>query len=68
MATITEMRRELMQAHVLGHDDEVHLISEIDGAPKDATEVFICYLALEAVKGSYEALVACEAIKEWSRG
>ena len=66
MATIKFMRQELMKAH--RQADEVHLISGIDGAPKDATEVVICYLALEAVRGSYEALVACEAIKEWARG
>lgn len=65
MTTITEMRRELMQAHVLGHEEDVRLISEIEGAPKDATEVFICYLALQAAKGDYDALVACEAIKDW---
>ena len=66
MTTITEMRRHLIQAHMLGHDEDVRLISEIEGAPKDATEVFICYLALEAAKGSYGALVACEAVKEWA--
>ena len=66
MTTITEMRRALLQAHVLGHDEQVHLISGIDGAPKGATEVFICYLALEAAKGDYDALVACEAIKDWA--
>ena len=63
MATITEMRSELMQAHRLS--DEVHLISGIDGAPKDATQVVICYLALEAAKGSYVALAACNALKEY---
>ena len=66
MTTITEMRRQLIQAHMLGHDEDVRLISEIEGAPKDATEVFICYLALEAAKGDYDALAACEAIKEWA--
>ena len=59
------MRRQLMQAHHLGHDDEVRLISGIDGSPKDATEVFILYLALEAARGSYDALVACNALKEY---
>ena len=59
------MREELMKAH--RQADEVHLLSEIAGAPRDATEVVICYLALEAVRGSYEALVACEAVKEWAK-
>ena len=68
MATITKMRDELMGAHRLGLDEDVRLISGIDGSPSDATEVFILYLALEAAKGSYEALVACEALKEWVRG
>ena len=58
------MRKQLMLSH--RQADEIHLISEIEGSPKDATEVIICYLALEAVRGSYEALVACEAIKEWA--
>ena len=65
MATITYMRDELMTAHRLGLAEDVRLISGIDGSPKDSTEVFILYLALEAAKGSYEALVACEALKEW---
>ena len=65
MATIKHMRSELMKWHLFA--DEVHLISGIDGAPKDATEVVICYLALEAVRGSYEALTACNALKEWRR-
>ena len=46
---------------------EVHDISEIEGAPKDATEVVICYLALEAVRGNYEALTACNALKEYTK-
>ena len=65
MATIKHMRQELMKAH--RQADEVHLISEVDGAPRDATEVVICYLALEAVRGSFEALQACEALKKWRR-
>ena len=65
MATIKHMRSELMKAH--RQADEVHLISGIDGAPVDATEVVICYLALEAVRGSFEALAACEAVKEWAK-
>ena len=68
MATLTQMRDELMNAHRLGLDKDVHIISEIEGAPRDATQVFICYLALEAAKGSYEALAACNAIKEWIKG
>ena len=54
-----------MKAH--RQADEVHLISGIDGAPKDATEVVICYLALEATRGSYEALTACNALKEYTK-
>jgi len=65
MATLTEMRRELMKAHREGLADEVHLISEIEGAPKDATQVFICYLALEAARGSYQALCAVELLKKY---
>jgi len=68
MATITAMRKELLKAHQEGIADEVHLISGIDGSPKDSTEVFILYLALDAARGSYDALVACEAIKKWVRG
>jgi hypothetical protein len=65
MATIKHMRRALLLADNPKLADEVHLISGIDGAPKDATEVVICYLALEAARGSHKALVACEAVKEW---
>ena len=68
MTTITKMRQELLSAHQEGLVDEVHLISEVEGAPKDAIEVVICYLALDAARGSYDALVACEAIKKWVRG
>ena len=68
MTTITEMRQALLLADKPKLAAEVHLISEIEGAPKDATEVFICYLALEAAKGDYDALVACEAVKEWNKG
>ena len=67
MATITQMRDELMGAHRLGLAEDVRLISGIEGSPKDSTEVFILYLALDAAKGSYEALVACEAVKEWRK-
>ena len=64
MATLTEMRLELSKAHREGLADEVHLISEID-TPKDATQVFICYLALQAARGSYQALCAVELLKEY---
>jgi len=67
MATITKMRAELAEAHRQGLVEDVRLISEITGAPKDATQVMICYLALEAARGSYEALAACEAMKEYWR-
>ena len=66
MATLTEMRLELSKAYGEGLADEVHLISEID-TPRDATEVFICYLALEAARGSYQALCAVELIKEYEK-
>ena len=65
MATLQHMRSELLKAHREGLADDVHLISEIEGAPKDATQVFICYLALEAARGSYQALCAVELIKEY---
>ena len=64
MATLTEMRLELSKAYGEGLADEVHLISEID-TPRDATQVFICYLALEAARGSYKALCAVELLKEY---
>ena len=66
MATLRFMRDELAKAHLEGLVDEVRLISEIAGAPKDATEVVICYLALEAARGSYAALVACNALNTWA--
>ena len=66
MATLTEMRLELSKAYGEGLADEVHLISEID-TPKDATQVFICYLALEAARGSYQALCAVELLKEYEK-
>ena len=62
------MRAELTKAHREGLADDVHLISEIEGAPKDATQVFICYLALQAARGSYQALCAVELIKEYEKG
>ena len=66
MSTIKHMRAELMKARWQGLDGDVRLISDIKGAPKDATQVVILYLALEAARGSYEALAACNALKEWS--
>ena len=65
MSTLKEMRLELSKAHREGLADEVHLISEIEGAPKDATQVFICYLALQVARGSYQALCAVELLKEY---
>ena len=67
MSTLKEMRLELSKAYGEGLADEVHLISEIEGAPKDATQVFICYLALEAARGSYQALCAVELIKKYEQ-
>jgi len=66
MATLTEMRLELSKAYGEGLSDDVHLISEID-TPRDATQVFICYLALQAARGSYQALCAVELIKEYEK-
>ena len=66
MSTLKEMRLELSKAYGEGLADEVHLISEID-TPRDATQVFICYLALEAARGSYQALCAVELIKEYEK-
>ena len=67
MATLKHMRSELLKAYGEGLADDVHLISEIEGAPKDATQVFICYLALEAARGSYPALCAVELIKKYEQ-
>ena len=67
MSTLKEMRAELTKAHREGLADDVHLISEIEGAPKDATQVFICYLALEAARGSYQALCAVELLKKYEQ-
>ena len=64
MSTLKEMRLELSKAYGEGLADEVHLISEID-TPKDATQVFICYLALEAARDSYQALCAVELLKKY---
>ena len=68
MATIKKMREELSRAGRQGYTDEIRAISGIKGAPKDAVEVFILYLALEAVRGRHEAIAACEALKKWNGG
>ena len=65
---LQQMRGELRKAHKEGLLEDVRLISDIEGAPKDATEVFILYLALDAARGSYTALAACNAVKEWIGG
>ncbi len=62
---IREMRGELRKAHREGLADEAREISEVAGAPKDATQVFLCYLGLEAARGSHAALVACNALNEY---
>ena len=62
---IKEMRDELRKAYREGHVEDVRLMSDVSGAPKDATEVFLCYLALEAARGSYPALAALAALKEY---
>jgi len=62
---IKDMRDELRKAHREGHVEDIRLLSDVSGAPKDATEVFICYLALEAARGSYLALAAMNAVKEY---
>ena len=66
MATLQHMRSELLKAHREGLAEDVHLISEID-TPKDATQVFICYMALEAARGSYQALCVVELLKEYEQ-
>ena len=65
MTTIKEMRAELAKAHREGHVEDIRLMSDISGAPKDAFQVMICYLALEAARGSYGALTACNALKDF---
>jgi len=71
MATIKEMRAELGLASRGGYADQVRQISGIDGAPADATEVFILYLALEAIRQPSgpirrDAYAACMALKIWN--
>ena len=73
MATITEMRAELVQAHKGGYNEQMRAMSGIDGAPKDATEVFILYLALEALRNPsgwerQKALDTLIALKQWHGG
>ena len=67
MATITQMRNDLMNAYNLGLDAKVRVLSGIEDSPKDATEVFILYLALEAVRGKKYAPEACQALKKWAQ-
>ena len=67
MATIRQMRQELAEAHSQGYSEQVRELSGIEGAPKDAVEVFILYLALEAARGRDGAADACEAMKLWAR-
>lgn len=62
---IQDMRAELRKAHREGHVEDVRLMSDISGAPKDATEVFKCYLALEAARGNYKALTALNTFIEY---
>jgi len=71
MATIKKMREELAQAYQSGYNKQMRIMSGIKNAPKDATEVFILYLALEALRqpaGSdrRDAFDACEALKKWN--
>jgi len=71
MATIKKMREELAQAHRSGYIEQVRNISGIKGAPADATEVFILYLALEAIRQPSgpkrrDAYAACMALKIWN--
>ena len=73
MTTITNMRREITIAHQSGFNKQMRTMSGIDGAPKDATEVFILYLALEALRNPsgwerQKAFDACEALKKWNGG
>jgi len=66
MATLKRMREELSNAHHQGYTNRIRRISGIDGAPKDATEVFILYLALESARERDYAFEACEAVKKWA--
>ena len=64
MATIKEMREELSRAERQGHAQAIRNIAGIEGTPKDATEVFVLYLALQALLDKPGALAACNALKE----
>lgn len=64
---IKDMRDELRNAHREGHVEDIRLMSDVAGAPRDATEVFKCYLALEAARGSYLALAALNALIEYEK-
>ena len=66
MATIKEMRLELAAANREGHTDEIRNMTGITGAPKDATEVFILYLALETIRGKPNACAALRWVKVWN--
>ena len=59
------MRVDLMKAHGEGLAEEVRLISEVEGTPKDAFDVFVCWLAYQAARGSFEALEACNSLKRY---
>ena len=63
MATLKFMREELSRAGREGYSQQIRKIAGIEGAPRDATEVFVLWLALEAVRGKPGALAACEAVR-----
>ena len=68
MATLKFMREELSRAGREGYSQQIREIAGIEGAPRDATEVFILYLALEAVRqpagrDRRAAFAACEAVR-----
>ena len=63
MATLKEMREELSLAGLQGHAPAIRNIAGIEGKPKDATEVFILYLAWEALLDKPGALAACNAVR-----
>ena len=64
MATLKFMREELSRAGRQGHAQAIREIAGIDGSPKDATEVFILYLAWEALLDKPGALAACNAVRK----
>ena len=65
MATIKEMRKQLSTAGQQGYTDKIRNMTGITGAPKDATEVFILYLALESVRGKPYANDALRWVGLW---